>query len=50
MYLTNSDDKIQSYDATTGKLLWGKEYEDVDQSDYMSFEFIKNNLFIKLIC
>ncbi|MBL1215137.1 MAG: PQQ-binding-like beta-propeller repeat protein [Ignavibacteriae bacterium] len=43
MFLTNSDNKIQSYDATTGKLLWEKEYEDVDQSDFMSFEFINNN-------
>jgi len=43
MYLTNSDNKLQSYDATTGKLLWEKEYEDIDQSDYMSFEFIENN-------
>jgi len=43
MYLTNSDNKLQAYDATTGKLLWEKEYEDVDQSDYMDFEFIKNN-------
>jgi outer membrane protein assembly factor BamB len=43
MYLTNSDNKLQAYDATTGKLLWEKEYEDVDQSDYVDFEFIKNN-------
>jgi outer membrane protein assembly factor BamB len=43
MYLTNSDNKLQSYDATNGKLLWEKEYSDIDQSEYTSFEFIENN-------
>ena len=43
MYITNSDNKLQAYDATNGKLLWEKEYEDIDQSDFRSFEFIKNN-------
>ncbi len=43
MYLTNSDNKLQAYDALTGKLLWEKEYNDIDQGDYRSMEFIKNN-------
>ena len=43
LYLTNSDNRLQAYDATNGKLLWEKEYEDIAQSDYRSFEFIKNN-------
>jgi len=42
MYLTNSANKIQAYDALTGNLLWENEYNDIDQSDYMSFEFIEN--------
>ncbi|TDJ55630.1 MAG: hypothetical protein E2O46_02405 [Ignavibacteria bacterium] len=43
MFLTNSANKLQAYDALTGNLLWENEYNDIDQSDYMSFEFIKNN-------
>ncbi|MCF8354979.1 MAG: PQQ-binding-like beta-propeller repeat protein [Melioribacteraceae bacterium] len=43
MYLTNSDNKLQAYDALTGNLLWENEYDGIDQDDYSSFEFIENN-------
>ncbi len=43
MFLTNSDNKLQAYDAVAGKMLWEKEYDDIDQGDYRSMEFIKNN-------
>jgi outer membrane protein assembly factor BamB len=43
MYITNSSNKLQAYDALTGGMLWEKEYGDIDQSDYMSFEFIENS-------
>jgi outer membrane protein assembly factor BamB len=43
MYLTNSDNKLQAYDALTGKLFWENEYDNIDQGDYRSMDFIKNN-------
>ncbi|MBZ0199177.1 MAG: PQQ-binding-like beta-propeller repeat protein [Ignavibacteriaceae bacterium] len=47
MYLTNSDNKLQAYDAVTGKLLWEQEYKGIDQEDYRSMEFIKNNAVLR---
>lgn len=43
LFLTNSDNKLQAYDALSGKMLWEKSYDDIDQSDYKMIEFIKNN-------
>jgi len=42
LFLTNSDNKLQAYDALSGKLLWENEYQGIDQGDYSSFEIILN--------
>src|SRR3990172_9556201 len=43
MYLTNSDNKVQSYDALTGKLFWEKEYDGISQKDFQDLFFVMNN-------
>lgn len=42
MYLTNSDNKLQAYDAVSGKLLWENEYDGISQSDFDDLIFIMN--------
>ncbi len=46
-YLVNSDDLIQCFNALNGEKLWEKEYDDISQSDYTSFEFIKNTAVLR---
>lgn len=38
-YLVSIDDGFCCYDAVTGKLLWTKKYDGIDQSDFSGVEF-----------
>lgn len=39
-YLVSADDKVQGYNALTGKLVWEKEYADVEQKDFVNLFLI----------
>jgi outer membrane protein assembly factor BamB len=43
MYLTNSNDKLQAYDALTGKLIWENEYDGISQADFIDLIFVMNH-------
>lgn len=42
LYLTNSDNKLQAYDAVSGKMLWENEYDGISQSDFEDLFFAMN--------
>ncbi len=42
LYITNSDDKLQAYNAVSGKMLWEKEYDGISQSDFFDLYFVMN--------
>ncbi|MDP3683134.1 MAG: hypothetical protein Q8S01_04305, partial [Ignavibacteria bacterium] len=39
-YLVSADDKVQAYNALTGKLAWEKDYPDVEQKDFVNLFMI----------
>jgi len=39
-YLVSADDKVKSYNALDGKLVWEKEYPDVEQKDFVNLFMI----------
>ena len=39
-YVVSYDDGMVCYDALTGKVLWKKAYKDIDQDEFLSYEFI----------
>jgi outer membrane protein assembly factor BamB len=47
IYLVGTEDNLKCYDAVSGKLKWEQSYNDIDQSDYTSFEFVKNTAVIR---
>jgi outer membrane protein assembly factor BamB len=47
IYLVGTEDNLICYDAVSGKLKWQQSYNNIDQSDYTSFEFVKNTAVIR---
>ncbi len=41
-YLVSADNKLLCYDAMTGKLIWQKEYDEIDQEDFTELSFAGN--------
>ncbi|MFH0991586.1 MAG: PQQ-binding-like beta-propeller repeat protein [bacterium] len=39
-YLVSTSDNLRCYDAMIGKLLWEKEYKDIDQDEFTELRFI----------